>query len=239
MKQKPRSCFQEFALETYRLSRTGKRVAKSRDERTKHWSIYDLQVVPGAPAMSLNLHVSERYFHLLALRGGECPGALRVPKGGGYHVFILREIATTVSIQILQTLLLWVWIGLPVVVFRVVWGGNGHCFSIQSICPSATWLAPASLTWLKIKDLEQVSLALELYYSPVTVASTAMKIPTTSFISKTFFGQGRPTSEKNDVVTWRWRQLWDTSSSMSLMAWMTETPGSTLLLRNMKRSKSI
>ena len=56
--------------------------------------------------MSLNLHVSERYFHLLALRGGECPGALRVPKGGGYHVFILREIATTVSIQILQTLLL-------------------------------------------------------------------------------------------------------------------------------------
>ena len=64
--------------------------------------------------MSLNLHVLERYFHLLALRGSECPGALRVPKDTYIiyvylteeEVFILREIATTVSIQILQTLLL-------------------------------------------------------------------------------------------------------------------------------------
>ena len=64
-------------------------------------------MIPGAPAVSLYLHVSERYFHLLALRGGECPGALRVPNGGGgYRVFILREIASTVSIEILQTLLL-------------------------------------------------------------------------------------------------------------------------------------
>ena len=37
--------------------------------------------------MSLNLHVLERYFHLLALRGSECPGALRVPNGGGgFHI---------------------------------------------------------------------------------------------------------------------------------------------------------
>ena len=36
--------------------------------------------------MSLNFHVSERYFHLLALRGSECPGALRVPNGGGFYI---------------------------------------------------------------------------------------------------------------------------------------------------------
>ena len=204
---KTQDCFQEFALETFKTRKAGSEITRLsapniEPSMTSRWS----QEHRLCRSISMSVNVIFTCWPW---------GAVNVQVHSVYlpeEVFILREIATTICQFKFCKPVLGVWIPtpLPVVVFRVVWSGNGHCFSIQSICPSATWLAPASLTWLKIKDLEQVSLALELYHSPVAVASAAMKIPTTSFISKTFFGQGRPTIEKNDVVTWR--QLWDTSS---------------------------